>query len=103
MSHHIMAENLDMELLPCIIDSTGLMHEHFKAFLKKVLAVAAEQKHIPLSVIWNYWCSAIVCALFKGNANSVASLSRWLHGVSYPDSYESADLTVSRSSYINCI
>ena len=67
MSHHIMAENSDMELVPCIIDSSGQMHEHFKAFLKKVLAVAAEQKHIPLSVIWNYWCSAIVCALFKGN------------------------------------
>ena len=103
IAHHALGEASHLELIPFVIDCSGQMHETFKAFIKKALRGAAEQKNIPFGIVWNYWCSAIVNALFKGNANSVASLSRRLYGTDSPDSFESTDLTVSRSSYVNCI
>jgi hypothetical protein len=99
IAHHVLGEANNLELIPCAIDCSGQMHECFKNFTKKVLKTAAEQKNIPFGVVWNYWCSAIVSALFKGNANSVASLSRKLYGTVSPDSFESTDMIVSRSSY----
>jgi hypothetical protein len=80
IAHHVLGEASNQELIPCVIDCSGQMHEAFKTFTKKALKTAAEQKNIPFGVVWNYWCSAIVSALFKGNANSVASLSRRLYG-----------------------
>jgi hypothetical protein len=96
------AEEMNIDFLPCIIDIGGQLQQSFKILLKKVLKVASETRNIPFSILWNYWISALLVTLQKGRAKAVIGLGMRTLGSGIPDSYDTSDQVVSRSSYINC-
>lgn len=102
-SYAAAAEIANFKCVPCIMDNGGQMHEKFKSFLKQVLKQAAQQRNIPFAIIWNYWCCAITAALLKGRADSILGLTKRVFGDNSLGTYESSDLVISRSCYINCM
>ena len=95
------AEAANVEFIPCIVDIGGQMDDGFKKLIKKILKSASEQRHIPMSVLWNYWFSVLTVSLYRGRAKSILGLSKNAFGFNLPDNYRSSDTVVSRSSYIN--
>jgi hypothetical protein len=95
------AQGANVEFVPCIVDIGGQMHDSFKKLIKKILQKASEQRHIPLSVLWNYWFSALTISLYRGRAKAMIGLTKRAFGNNLPENYESSDIVVSRSSYLN--
>jgi len=95
------AQGANVEFVPCIVDIGGQMHDSFKKLVKKILQKASDQRHIPLSVLWNYWFSALTVSLYRGRAKAMIGLTKRAFGNNLPDNYESSDIVVSRSSYLN--
>jgi hypothetical protein len=94
-------EAANVEFIPCVVDIGGQMHESYKDLVKKILKRASDQRQIPLSVLWNYWLCALLVSLYRGRAKNMIGLTNQVFVVRSPETYESSDIVVSRSSYIN--
>jgi hypothetical protein len=61
----------ELQFLPFIMESTGMMHEEASAFLLRVAKIASETRKIPLGTMYNYFLKRLGLRLQCGIANSI--------------------------------
>jgi hypothetical protein len=77
------------------------MHPATEQLLQDCLQHASNSRHIPYSVLWKYWISALMITLQRGLSDGIAIRTFNIYGRKFKESYETSGNAMRESGYMN--
>jgi len=95
------SSSLDLGFLPLVFEISGRMHPATEQLLQDCLQHASNSRHIPFSVLWKYWISALMVTLQRGLSDGIAIRTFNIYGRKFKESYETSGNAMRESVYMN--